>query len=268
MFILDKEQCIQCGTCVNACHNKALELTEDGLKHNSDKCNWCGHCLAVCPRDAIMIDGDGYDVEEVEEFSMLTRPTVQQIRRQVMMRRSIRHFNEEEVTEAELAYILESAKYAPTAKNGQDNFLVVVNTPEGRADILDKSMETIGQIGREVADKIPGLSAFFMMKYKMYKEMGEDGLFYNAPVVIYVFSDNDLDGAICADTMMQLIEAQPGLGACYLQLAADPMNKNEDLKKELGIPEGKKCVIAIALGHTDEEFFSSVPRKDVPIVWR
>ena len=268
MFILDQEQCILCGTCTNACHNHALEIREDQLIHNSDKCNWCGHCLAVCPRDAIMIDGDGYDIEDVEEFNMLTRPTVQQIRRQIMMRRSVRSFNEEEVTEAELAYILEAAKYAPTAKNGQDNFLLVVNTEEGRAELLNKSMEVIARLGRECADTIPGLSAFFMMKYKMYKEAGEDGLFYQAPVVIYVFSDNDLDGAICADTMMQIIQAQSGLGACYLQLAADPFNKDAELQKAYHIPAGKKCVIAIALGHTDEEFFSSVPRKDVPIIWR
>ena len=95
MFILSEEQCITCGTCVEACHNKALQIIDGALVHDPDKCNWCGHCLALCPRDAIMIDGDGYDVEDVEEFNMLTRPTPQQIRRQIMMRRSIRRFNEE-----------------------------------------------------------------------------------------------------------------------------------------------------------------------------
>lgn len=268
MFILDNGQCIQCGTCVEACPSRALELVNEELVHDNDKCNWCGHCLAVCPRDAIMIDGDGYNVEDVEEFNLLTRPTVQQIRRQIMMRRSVRHFNEEEVTESELSYILEAARYAPTAKNCQDNFLLVVQTEEGRRELLDKSMEIIARLGRECADKIPGLSAFFMMKYKMYRENQVDGLFYNAPVVIYVFSGSDIDGAICADTMMQMVEAQPGLGACYLQLAADPFNKDEELKKAYDIPADKKCVIAIALGHTNDEFFSSVPRKDVPIIWR
>ncbi|MBQ6369272.1 MAG: nitroreductase family protein [Parasporobacterium sp.] len=266
MFILSEEQCITCGTCVEACHNKALQIIDGALVHDPDKCNWCGHCLALCPRDAIMIDGDGYDVEDVEEFNMLTRPTPQQIRRQIMMRRSIRRFNEEEVTDDELSYILEAAKYAPTAKNGQDNFLLVVGTEEGRKEILEDSMEIIGKAGRECAETMPGLSAFFMMKYKMYKENGEDGLFYNAPVVIYVFSDNLLDGAICASTMMQMVDAQPGLGACYLQLAADPFNKDPELKKKYGIPENKQCAIAFALGHTDEEFFSSVPRKEVPVV--
>ena len=129
-------------------------------------------------------------------------------------------------------------------------------------------MEVIADMGKACAETNPGLSSFFTMKYKMYKETGEDGLFYNAPVIVYVFSGSVLDGAICACTMMQLVEAQRGLGACYLQLAADPFNKDEELKKAYDIPDDKKCVIAIALGHTDEEYFSSVPRKEVPIIWR
>ena len=268
MFIMDNELCIQCGTCIDACPSKALVFDDDMLMHDKDKCNYCGHCLAVCPRDAIMIDGDGYNIEDVEEFNLLTPPTVQQIRRQVMMRRSVRRFNDEGISEEELNYVLEAAKYAPTAKNCQDNYLLVVVTEEGKRELLDKSMTVIKQLGRDVADSNPGLSAFFTMKYKMYKETGEDGLYYNAPAVIYVFSDNDIDGAICAHNMMQMVEAQKGLGACYLQLAADPFNKDKDLKAEYEIPENKKCVIAIALGHTDDEYFSSVPRKDVPTVWR
>ena len=184
------------------------------------------------------------------------------------MKRSIRSFNDEEMTEAEISYILESAKYSPTAKNGQDNMLLVVTDPANRDKLLEESMEVIYQIGKDCAETMPGLSAFFVMRYKMYREEGQDGLFYHAPMIIYVFSDNDLDGAICASTMMQMVEAQPGLGACYLQLAADPFNRSEELRREYGIPEGKKCVIAIALGHTDEEYFCSVPRKDVPIIWK
>ena len=268
MFIVDNGLCIQCGTCTEICDNHALSLADDMLVHDNEKCNSCGHCLAVCPRDAIMIDGDGYDIEEVEEFSMLTRPTAQQIRRQIMMRRSVRHFNDEEVTEAELAYILEAAKYAPTAKNCQDNFLLVVTTEEGREKLLQESMEVIHDLGKECAYTKPGLSAFFTMKYKSYRENGEDGLFYHAPVVVYIFSGSEQDGAICACTMMQMVEAQRGLGACYLQLAADPFNKSDTLKSEYEIPADKTCVIALAIGHTDDEYFSSVPRKDVPIVWR
>ena len=265
MFILEKDLCIQCGACVDICHQKSLELTDGELLHHTEKCNWCGHCLAVCPRDAIMIDGEGYNVEDVEEFNLLTKPTAKQIRRQIMMRRSVRKFTEEAVTEEELSYILEAAKYAPTARNAQDNMLLVVTNPDEIAALRDKSMEIIASLADKFQEKVPGLSAFFRMRYQAYKN-GEDVLFYDAPAVIYVFSDNDLDGAICASTMMQMIGAQSDLGACYVQLASDPFNNSEKLKEEYQIPANKKCVIAIVLGHTDIEFLSSVQRKEIPII--
>ena len=235
MFILEESQCSQCGACVEICPCKALSLNDETLAHDKDKCIWCGHCLAICPCDAIMIDGDGYDIEDVEEFNTLTRPTPQQIRRQIMMRRSVRIFNDEEVTDAELAYVLEAAKYAPTSYNSQSNMLLVITTKEGKYDILDK-----------------------------YPDID----FHNAPVIICVFSGKELDGAFCAEEMMQMVNAQQGLGACYIQAAADAFNSSEELKKAYEIPADKKCVIAIALGHTDLEYFSSVPRKEVPIIWR
>ena len=235
MFILEEGQCTQCGACVEICPCKALELVDDKLEHYKDNCIWCGHCLAVCPCDAIMIDGDGYDIEDVEEFNLLTRPTPQQIRRQIMMRRSVRIFNDEEVTDAELSFILEAAKYSPTSYNSQDNMLLVITTAGGRTELFEKN---------------PDIN------------------FYNAPVIICVFSGKEIDGAICAETMMQMVGAQQGLGACYIQAAADAFNSSEDLKKAYEIPSDKKCIIAIAVGHTDLEFFSSVPRKEVPIIWR
>ena len=79
-----------------------------------------------------------------------------------------------------------------------------------------------------------------------------------------VFSDTDIDGAICAATMGQVIDSL-GLGFCYLRLAADPMN-TETLRKKYDIPEEKHCVIALTIGNTDTEYFCSVPRKDIPLL--
>ena len=266
MFIIDQELCIQCDTCTHNCHQGAISIKDGELVHDSSRCNCCGHCLASCPRDAIQIDGDGYNIEDVEEFNMLTKATAKQIRREIMMRRSVRTFNEEELTDSEISYVLEAAKYAPTAKNCQGNALLVLTDPEKKAELLAESMEELKALADEWKEKAPGLSGFFAAKYKNYKEKGFDGLFYDAPCVIYVFSGSDIDGAICAASMMQMITAQ-NLGGVYLQLAADPFNHNPELMKKYNIPEGRKCVIAIAFGHTDEEFFSSVPRKEIPTIY-
>ena len=267
MFIFDAEKCNACGTCTKGCHGNALSWVDGVLTCDEAKCNGCGHCLALCPCDAIMIDGDGYDIEEVEEFDALTKATPKQIRRNIMMRRSVRSFNEEEVTDAELAYIIESAKYAPTAMNKQDNALLVMQDPEEKKILMEKSMEEVKKMAENVAEKAPGLSKFFMSRYNAYKETGEDSMWYGAPVVIYVFASSLQNGSICAATMAQMAESL-GLGTCYVQMPTDPFNNSPELMKEYEIPEGLKCVIALCVGHTDEEYFCSVPRKDLAITWK
>ena len=90
MLTIEKDLCIQCGTCVNECFQDCLKLEDGELKYDESRCIFCGHCLSVCPRDVIMIDGDGYNVEEVEEFSFYENTPVQFVRRDIMMRRSVR----------------------------------------------------------------------------------------------------------------------------------------------------------------------------------
>lgn len=264
MFILEKELCIQCGTCAAECPNDCLKVEEDGVKHDPTRCMWCGHCLAVCPRDAIMIDGEGYNVEEVEEFQFFKKSTPDMVRRDIMMRRSVRRFNNTPVTDDEINRIIEAAKYAPTAKNCQHNALMVINDPEKIDKLVADLMEQLGEIGKGLMREKPEVAAFFLKKFSEYNEDEKDGLFYNAPLVIGVFSDTDIDGAICATYMGQVIESL-GLGFCFVRLAADPMNV-PSVREKYQIPEDRHCVIFLAIGNYDAEYFCSVPRKDIPLL--
>lgn len=181
-----------------------------------------------------------------------------------MMRRSVRSFNEEPVSEDSIAAIIEAAKYAPTAKNCQKNALKVVTDPEAVDELLVDIMEEIGEIGKASMRDNPELAAFFLSKYREFNEDKVDGLFYGAPVIFLVFSHSDIDGALCAATMARMIEAE-NLGYCYIQLAAAPMNTPK-LRQKYQVPEDLHCVIALAVGHYDAEYFCSVPRKDVPLL--
>lgn len=264
MFIHERELCIQCSACVNECPCSCLTLEDDAIRHDASRCMWCGHCLSVCPRDAIMINGDGYNVEDVEEFQFFKKSTPDMIRRDIMMRRSVRSFDDTPVSDDELERIIEAAKYAPTARNRQNNMLKVVTDAEERAAVLEDLMEQSMKIGEELKRTDLQRSAIYLNKYEKYKEDGSDGLFYDAPLIIFVFSDTDIDGAICAATMGQVIGSL-GLGFCYVRLAADPMN-TEELRAKYNIPEDRHCVIALAVGTGKTEYFCSVPRKDLPLL--
>ncbi len=58
-------RCIGCGTCVAACLNGCLSLTEDGLSIDREHCEVCGKCVEACPSGAREIVGREVIVDEV-----------------------------------------------------------------------------------------------------------------------------------------------------------------------------------------------------------
>lgn len=51
---VDKEKCVGCGACVQACPNNAIKIGDDGKSEiDQEKCQKCGRCIEVCPMQAI-----------------------------------------------------------------------------------------------------------------------------------------------------------------------------------------------------------------------
>ena len=72
--------------------------------------------------------------------------------------------------EEELDRILEAAKYAPTAKNLQRNALMVLQDQEKISELLSDLMEPLGNIGKDLMDTQPEISAFILRKYNAYTD--------------------------------------------------------------------------------------------------
>lgn len=264
MLFIDKETCTGCETCAKECPCGCLALDGETMSYNAQGCNFCGHCMAVCPCDSIIIDGDGYDCEDVEDLSFANRPTSSQMRTLIMQRRSVRRFTDIDVTDQELDMILEAGKYAPTAKNAQGNAFIVVRDPQKKDEMLSDIAGVLLAKGKSLADKIPGLAAFFINKASKYIEQGKDEIFCYAPLVIFVFADSPEDGAICAATMGFMAQSLQ-LGYCYAQLPTDAF-ENEEFAQKWQAPEGKKCVLALLIGNPEPDYFCSVTRKTPPVI--
>jgi pyruvate formate lyase activating enzyme len=65
MYTLAK--CIRCGTCVEACPQKAIRLGDNGIVTNTGLCKFCGVCADVCPSKAIVLSGKPYSVVDLME---------------------------------------------------------------------------------------------------------------------------------------------------------------------------------------------------------
>ncbi len=67
-------KCIKCGTCVEACPEKAITLTTEGIITDPALCNLSGKCAEVCPTKAIEISGREISVNEIIKEIEKERP--------------------------------------------------------------------------------------------------------------------------------------------------------------------------------------------------
>ena len=52
--VVNSDECIACGICVEACPNEVLEVSGASVEVvNEDSCIACGECLEECPMGAI-----------------------------------------------------------------------------------------------------------------------------------------------------------------------------------------------------------------------
>jgi ferredoxin len=55
--VVNKEECVSCGTCVEECPEQAISMDENEIaKIDVAKCNECATCVEACPSEAIHIE--------------------------------------------------------------------------------------------------------------------------------------------------------------------------------------------------------------------
>jgi len=61
----EARKCIGCLSCVEACPNDALEMTEDGMVRDLGACTVCGACVEACPAEAMTYTGQEWTLDEL-----------------------------------------------------------------------------------------------------------------------------------------------------------------------------------------------------------
>lgn len=159
-------------------------------------------------------------------------------------RRAVRDFEDKEVSTDILKEMVEDAIMAPNASHRQPWKFVIVNNKEMMKRISDDSKKTI----------VAGIEANSDSPMKGYLPILKDetfNVFYNSPALICVVSKikghlNGVDCALAASYLMFSATSR-GLGTCWVAQGAEV--RDEDLLKELGIPEGFKIYAPIIVGY-------------------
>ena len=155
----------------------------------------------------------------------------------ICSRKSVRSYTGENITEAELKQILKAAYAAPVGMKAYDTLILTVVTNQAFMDKLNNAAAAM--MGRP--DAVP---------------------LYGAPTLIIVsstLSGGDRDNvaysnAACIVENIALEAVELGIGTCHIWGAIRALNANQELVKELKLPEGYVPCCAVILGRTDETY--------------
>ena len=137
-------------------------------------------------------------------------------------------------------------------------------------------IETLKNLGEYIlSNKTP--ENMQVQKYaKMWLQMHDafkenpkqnDMLCFNAPAVIIVAANSDVNGAL-ASSNMELMTNALGLGTFFSGFLVRAASYNKNILDYLGIEEGKKIVTCMPVGYPDVKYSRTVPRKEADITWK
>lgn len=280
-IIIDKEKCTKCGICINYCH-EFLGKDDEGypkamsLDNTLAGCIQCGHCMMACPNLAIEIKGEDISKAHLREFGKTAN--FEELNNLFLKRRSIRKFKQQEVSKEVLDKIVQAAATAAVSIPPSELKVLVIS---GQKKVQELAEDIV--LGMKKIPKMFNPLSLMLMKifagettYRMFKEFilplckltvearerGEDYLFYDAPAVILFYSTelSDKEDGLIAATQATLAAEALGLGTCWIGSLGAAFAHNEKLRKKYGILKGEKIGSGFILGYPDTKFYRAFQR--------
>lgn len=176
-------------------------------------------------------------------------------------RRSIRKYQDKQISKPDLEKIIEAGTYAPNAGGGQRSIIVGIHNQAlarkiGRLNLarFDRSKLTGSYVSKEQPSVIdnPHIKSGF----------------YGAPTVCVVFAQKNFlysipDAFCCAENMV-LMAAELGISSCIIARGEETFDNEmgEALLQEWEIPTNYIARCFVLLGYCDGEYPQAKPRKE------
>lgn len=249
-ILINKEKCIGCSMCVNDCVAHNIKLENKKATTITNDCIMCGHCVAVCPKEAVSISG--YEKVEASKNPNTTL-NPEDVMNVIKFRRTIRQFEEKEISKEIIEQILEAGRFTHTAKNMQDVSYIV----------LDKKKSEIESLAVHFFRKIKKFAGLFSSMVRR-NEVGDNFFFFKAPIVIVIVAQSGINGALAAQNMEFVAEAN-GLGVLFSGFFTMAANMSSKIKKALDIPKGKKAITTLILGYPKVKYHRFAQREKLDV---
>lgn len=158
----------------------------------------------------------------------------------ILKRRSIRSYQQKQISDEELDSVLKAALYAPSAMNQQSGKFVAVQNK----DIMQKLVE----LGKKVTNN-------------------EQSPFYGAPTVILVFAKKANIAPVCDASLalenMFLAATSLNLGSCWIHCVNSifKTDQGKKLQLDMGISDEYMIVGSCILGYAEGKIPEALPRK-------
>lgn len=268
-IIINKETCVGCGMCAEDCSRQAIRLINDKAVVELSLCNECGHCLAVCPNGSVSMPMcDENEIEEYEEKRLNLNPD--DFLYFQKFRRSIRRFKDKQVEQDKLNQIIEAGRYSPTASNRQMNRYIVIR--DRIDEVREIAIKTLYDIACDPDFQVGGGVDYRQAWLKMYEDYNEnkiDRLFFNAPEVIVIVSEDrggfaEVNGGLAA-SRMELQANSLGLGVCYIGFFKKAIQYNSRLRELIGMKDNEEFILSFIVGHPDVKYQRTVNRRPADV---
>lgn len=179
----------------------------------------------------------------------------------IKKRRSVRKYQDKQITEDELNKILEAGTYAPNAGGGQRRMVVAIHNK----DLADK----LGRLNVSKLDRTT-LSGNYVSKEQpsIIDDSNIKSGFYGAPTVCIIFAQKNflysIPDSFCVAENMVLEATSLGISSCIVARAEDTFDNEEGkvYMKEWDVPENYIARCFVLLGYCEGEYPKGKERKE------
>lgn len=175
-------------------------------------------------------------------------------------RRSIRKYQERQISKADMETIIEAGIYAPNAGGGQRSIIVGIHNA-----VLAKKIGKMN-LARFDRSKLAGSYVSREQPSTIDDPTIKNG-FYDAPTVCIVFAQKNFlysipDAFCCAENMV-LMATELGISSCIVARGEETFDNEigATMLREWGVPENYIARCFVLLGYVSGEYPEEKPRK-------